>query len=66
MEYVKAFGEAAADPSAAASNNSMHIDVNAHDVSGHSQAQELFGLVQNGLSETSSARRYLYRNNIPC
>jgi hypothetical protein len=30
----------------------MHIDVNAHDVSGHSQAQELFGLVQNGLSET--------------
>src|SRR5579884_708396 len=44
----------------------MQPDVNSPDVSGRSQTPELFGLVQNGLFETCSTRRCLYRENIPC
>lgn len=66
MEYVKARGEAAADPNAAASNNSMHPDVNPPDVSRRSQTQELFGLAQNGLFDPCFMLRYLYSENIPC
>src|SRR5581483_4621991 len=66
LEYVKDRGDAAADPSAAASNNSMHPDVNPPDVSGRSQTQELFGLAQNGLFDADLVRRYLYTKNIPC
>ena len=66
MEYVKARGEVAADPSAAASNNSMYTDVNAPDVSGRSQTQERFGLAQTGLFDPRFLFRYLYTGNIPC
>jgi hypothetical protein len=66
LEYVKALGGFAADPIAAASNNSMQPDVNALRVSKCSQRPELFGLAQNGLFDPRSACRYLYTENIPC
>ena len=66
MEYVKTRGGVAADPSAAASNNSMHTDGNAPIVSGRPQTQELFGLAQIGLFDPRFTQRYLYTENIPC
>ena len=53
-------------PSAAASNNSMHPDVNPPHVSAPLHAQERFGLVQNGLFCPRFTLRYLYIENIPC
>jgi hypothetical protein len=44
----------------------MHTDVNSRNVSVHSQAQELFGLAQNGLFAPGFMVRYLYTENIPC
>ena len=44
----------------------MHPDVNPPGVSALFHAQELFGLVQNGLFQTRFTLRYLYTENIPC